>query len=197
MKSFFILLAFAVSGCAVSGTATQQDLIGQMVQPDPDPAPFGQGRAPIPPRPPVANFSGAMGPAAPFSDNVMRLEVINLVKLYGQKDLLITKIWVAGVEKPILKNMKMHDHVFPVRHIEYGDSIMINLPPCHLLDGSGECQARVVAQAASWRYDQVARKTPSNNITCIEMTVSVLEGVARLDWNHRISSNTVTCPGSS
>lgn len=195
LKTVALAIIVMSAGCAVSATATSdEDLIGRMMHRQPSPAMYGYGRAPIPARPPVVQFSSALGPPAPFSDNVFHLEVVNNVAVYGEKDLILTRLWVGGVEKPLLKFVKIFDHVFPVRYLDYRVHDQVNLPPCYQLDGSGQCQVRVVAQASSWRYGPNGIKIPSANVVCIERTVSALEGVADLSWNWRINSSTVTCP---
>ena len=187
LNSFMLaIVIMMMSGCAL--VPVQQASVPRR----PSHEMFGPGRAPIPPRPPVPLYGGQMGVQAPFSDNIFSITVKNSVMFMGQKPLIITRLWVAGVETPIMHEVRMYDHVFPVRFIPLGGIKEVSMPPCQMLDGSGECKVRVVAQAASWHYDLAGHIVPSNNVACIEDTIRVGETEV-LDWNHRMMS-VVACP---
>ena len=63
---------------------------------------FGSGRFPIPGRPPAPYYIGQAEVEAPFSDNYFFITVKNSVEAgIDRKPLIITRLWVAGVEVPI------------------------------------------------------------------------------------------------
>jgi hypothetical protein len=185
-KSFLLLVVFLGLGCSTTIPIAADNTTLPSAQM------FGPGRAPIPPRPPGFRNTAAVGVPSPFSDNVFTLKVKNSVAVYGEKPLIMTALWVAGVKKPL----RTYDHMALVPYVPYGTDVYVGLPPCHMLDGSGECNVRVVAQLASWRYGPAGQIIPANNVTCVERTVSALNGEAVLDWNRRMSGQ-VTCPGQA
>ena len=195
MKNFVVsLLILVMAGCGVQYAGVSQgehntDLIDQLF-----------GTVPVMPRVPVRRGNAALGVRAPFSDNVFTFEVMNQVQMYGQKPLIITELWVAGTRVPAVpmtKETGIFDNVFRVPFLRFGQSTYVNLPPCQMLDGSDECKVRVVAQAASWRYDLAGHKVRGPNVRCIEMVVDALGGIARLDWSHVMADKTITCPGQA
>ena len=154
---------------------------------------FGSGRFPIPGRPPAPYYIGQAEVEAPFSDNYFFITVKNSVEAgIDRKPLIITRLWVAGVEVPIMHAVRMYDHVFPVRFLLVGGVQKVGLPPSQFLDGSGEGKVHVRAQASSWRYDLLGHIVPSNNVKCIEDTIRVGETEV-LDWNHRMEG-VIACP---
>jgi len=180
-----ILVAMS-SGCLVT---TQQQAATQMTES----YPFRN--TPIPPRPPEPFYGSQAGVQAPFTNNVNNITVNNSVLFRGQKPLVITRLWVSGVEVPILHSVRMHDHVFTIAFLQLGGDQVVALPPSQFLDGSGEGKVRVVAQAASWMLDPMGRTIPSDNIVCIDDMIRVGEKEV-LDWSHRMIG-IITCPESS
>jgi len=154
---------------------------------------FGPGRMPIPGRPPTPDYVGALGPLAPLRDNIHYVTIKNDVRFMGRQPLIVTRYWVAGIEKPIpMHFIRIFDHVFPVRFLLIRETDDTGLPPCQFLDGSGECKVRIVAQVASWRYMPSGLIVPSDNVACIEDTVGMGETEV-LDWSHKMET-VIVCP---
>ena len=96
----FMIVTTTIVGCSTV-IPVQQARPTAMRQPDM--AMFGRGRAPIPPRVPVRRGQAAYGVSAPFSDIVFTFRLMNNVRIDGDPDKtgIITRVWVAGVDKPL------------------------------------------------------------------------------------------------
>ena len=194
-----LIMAAIVSGCGVAVQSTPVPIgPSAMARPTADYNMFGPGRMPIPARPPVPNYVGNPGPLAPFADIIGYVTINNMVKYFGEKPLIVTRLWVGGVEAPLTKTVAMHsakmyDHVFVVHFLPFWGVTRVGVPACQFLDGSGECKVRVVAQAASWRFDLQGHQVASQNVACIEETVTAGIETAVLDWQHKLPSM-IACP---
>ena|GEM_PF-6236027 len=164
----------------------------------PDMAMFGRGRAPIPPRVPVRRGQAAYGVSAPFSDSVFTFRLMNNVRIDGDPDKtgIITRVWVAGVDKPLAhfaSQIKIWNQPRIVPWLAYGDSVFISLPPCQFLDGSSKCQIEIYAQIASWHYDMLGNQVPGYAVRCASIVRSAIGGYGEIVWNDR-NNDQITCP---
>ena len=188
--SVFATVIATISGCAfVPVQPTQQAAVMQAR----DVYPFQN--TPIPPRPPEPFYGSQAGVQAPFTNNINNITVNNTVLFKGRKPLVITRLWVAGFEVPVLHTVRMHDHVFTVPFLRFGGDQVVALPPSQYLDGSGEGKVEVIAQAASWMLDPMGRTIPSDNVACIDDIIGVGEKEV-LDWSHHMI-DIITCPEAS
>lgn len=186
-----IVLA-AMTGCAVVTSAPQQQR---------DLSPFVRGGAMLPPRPPMKYGDASLGVPSPFSPVGRTLQIKNRVCIEGDCDApaLIGKMWVMGVNKPLINfggQVNAWDHVRPIPWLPYDESVHVPLPPCQLIDGTPACKVKIVAQVMSWRYNMAAVQIPDANEACVTIAVPARTRYTELLWSYAMVGQ-ITCPNDA